>query len=175
MNSILTNTAFFAATLDIPDQLKKNINLGVLIIMAVAAVYCVIKCISGADMLDRGEDGKKKIYSGIAIGMAPWIIQAALKVTKIWDKLGLDMGASGASMALPAEVRDAIQLGLWVIIGIAVIWAIGKCVQGAEALEKGEEGKQKIFSGIAIAFAPWIAVAAMNLSGYWDALGLTLI
>ena len=47
--------------------------------------------------------------------------------------------------------------------------------RGAELLEHGEDGKKRIFSGLAIAAAPWLAFFALNLSGFWDALGLKLI
>ena len=75
----------------LPPNLTKNIAYGMLVVIAVAAVFCIIKCIQGADMLDRGEDGKKKIYSGIAIAAAPWIAIGALNVTGLWADLGLHL------------------------------------------------------------------------------------
>jgi uncharacterized membrane protein len=162
------------AAFTMPAKIKDNISYGLLVVMATSAVYCVIKCIQGADMLDRGEAGKKKIYSGIAIGMAPWLAVAAFEATGLWKTLDLSLVPSGV-VKLPEQLIDIVQLSLWVIIGIAVLWCVAKCVQGADMLEKGEEGKQKIFSGLAIAAAPWLAIFAVNLSGFWDALGLRLV
>jgi hypothetical protein len=68
-----------------------------------------------------------------------------------------------------------VQLSTWAIIGISAIWCIAKCVNGADMIEKGEDGKRKIFSGLAIAAAPWLAIFALNLSGFWDSLGLKLL
>jgi uncharacterized membrane protein len=153
---------------------KDNISYGLLVIIAVSAVYCVIKCIHGADLLDRGEDGKKKIYSGIAIGMAPWLAVAAFEATGLWKTLDISLVPSGV-VKLPEQLIDVVQLAVWAIIGIAAIWCVAKCVAGADMIEKGENGKQKIFSGLAIAAAPWLAIFALNLSGFWDALGLKML
>lgn len=161
-------------TFSMPEELKNNLSYGLLVIIAVAAVFCVIKCIQGADMLDQGEDGKKKIYSGIAIGMAPWLGVAAFKATGLWDTLGLSL-VPGNVVKLPDKLVDVIQLATWAVIGISGIWCVIKCVAGANALEQGEEGKKKIFSGLAIAAAPWIAIFALNMSGFWDALNLKLL
>jgi uncharacterized membrane protein len=157
-----------------PEKLKENLSYGMFVIIAVAAVFCIIKCIQGADMLDQGEDGKKKIYSGIAIGMAPWLGIAGFEATGLWKTLGLSL-VPGSVSKLPQELLDVIQLATWAIIGIAAIWCIVKCIAGASQLEHGEDGKKKIFSGLAIAAAPWIAIVALNLSGFWDALGLQLV
>lgn len=162
------------AAFTIPEKFKENLSYGMLVIIAVAAVYSIIKCIQGADMLDHGEDGKKKIYSGIAIGMAPWLAMAAFQATGLWSTLGLTL-VPGSVSALPQELIDVIQLATWAVIGIAAIWCVVKCVAGANMLEHGEDGKTKIFSGLAIAAAPWIAIAALNLSGFWNALGLRLL
>jgi len=162
------------AAIDIPQKLKDNISYGILVIVAIAAVFCIIKCIHGANMIDQGEDGKKKIFSGIAIGMAPWIGVAAFQATGLWDKLGLSLVPSTVSK-LPQELINATQVALWAVIGISVIWCIAKCIHGAEMLDSGEDGKKKIYSGIAIAAAPWIAIFALNMAGFWDALGLVLI
>lgn len=165
-------TAPLAFTL--PERIKENLSYGLLVIIAVAAVFCVIKCIQGADLLDRGEDGKKKIYSGIAVGVAPWLAVAAFEATGLWKSLGLSLVPSSVAK-LPSELVDVIQLATWAVIGIAVIWCVIKCVAGANELEHGENGKKKIFSGLAIAAAPWIAIFALNMSGFWDALGLQLL
>lgn len=162
------------AAVTIPDKVKNNLSYGMLVIIAVAAVFCVIKCIQGADMLDHGEDGKKKIYSGVAIGVAPWLAVGAFEATGLWAKLGLSFVPSDVSR-LPAELIDVIQLATWAIIGVAAIWCVIKCVAGANDLERGEDGKKKIFSGLAIAAAPWIAICALNMSGFWQALGLQLL
>ncbi|PTX91327.1 hypothetical protein [Opitutus sp. ER46] len=157
-----------------PEKFKDNLAYGLMVIIAVAAVFCIIKCIQGADMLDRGEDGKKKIYSGIAIGVAPWLAMAAFEATGLWDTLGLSL-VPGAVKPLPPELVDVIQLACWAVIGISAIWCVIKCIAGANQLERGEDGKKKIFSGLAIAAAPWVAIVAMNLAGFWDALGLSLV
>lgn len=162
------------AAFTIPEKFKDNLSYGMLVIIAVAAVYSIIKCIQGADMLDHGEDGKKKIYSGVAIGMAPWLAMAAFQATGLWSMLGVSLVPSGVS-PLPAELLDVIQLATWIVIGIAAIWCVVKCVAGANMLEHGEDGKAKIFSGLAIAAAPWIAIAALNMSGFWESLGLRLL
>lgn len=169
-----TPVAFVFAAYEIPPKLKDNLSYGLLVIIAVAAVFCVIKCIQGADQLDRGEDGKKKIYSGVAIGVAPWLGIQGFQATGLWDSMGLSLVPSGMAK-LPDELIDVIQLATWAVIGIAVIWCVVKCVAGANQLEHGEDGKKKIFSGLAIAAAPWIAIAALNLSEFWDALGLKLL
>lgn len=170
----MITAALYLAQIEVPDQVKKNISLGMFVIIAISGVYCIIKCIQGADMLDRGENGKKKIFSGIAMGMAPWLAIGALKTTKLWEGLGISETPTGQDL-LPDQLKDSIQLACWAIIGISAIWCIAKCMQGAEMLEKGEMGKKKIFSGIAIAAAPWVALGALNLSGYWDDLGLKLV
>ncbi len=157
-----------------PDKLKNNLSYGLLVIVAVAAVFCIIKCIQGADMLDHGEDGKKKIYSGIAIGVAPWLGIAGFEATGLWRTLGLSLVPEEVT-ALPDQLVDVVQLATWAVIGISAVWCVIKCVAGANELEHGEDGKKKIFSGLAIAAAPWIAILALNLSGFWDALGLQLI
>jgi uncharacterized membrane protein len=162
------------AAFTMPEKLKANLSYGLLILIAVSAVFCVIKCIQGADMLDRGEAGKKKIYSGIAIGVAPWLAVAAFEATGLWSTLGLSLVPSGTEK-LPTQLIDVVQLSLWAVIGIAAIWCVAKCVHGASMLERGEEGKRTIFSGLAIAAAPWVAIMALNLSGFWDALGLKLV
>lgn len=162
------------AAAGLPQKVKDNLSYGLLVVIAAAAVYCVIKCIQGADLLDRGEDGKKKIYSGIAIGMAPWLGVAAFEATGLWQTLGLSLVPSNV-VKLPPQLIDVIQLACWAVIGIAAIWCIAKCIRGAEMLEHGEDGKKRIFSGLAIAAAPWLAFFALNLSGFWDALGLKLI
>jgi len=61
---------------------------------------------------------------------------------------------------------------MWVVVGVALIWCVAKCVQGADMLDRGEDGKKKIYSGIAIAAAPWIAVGALKMTGLWTTLGL---
>lgn len=165
---------YFAVAFTMPEKFKDNLSYGLLVIVAAAAVFCVIKCIQGADMLDQGEDGKKKIYSGIAIGVAPWLGMAAFDATGLWKTLGLSLVPSGVT-PLPAQLIDVIQLATWAVIGIAAIWCIAKCIAGASQLEHGEDGKKKIFSGLAIAAAPWIAIVALNFSGFWDALGLKLL
>lgn len=169
----MSNLLLFAA-FTIPQKVKDNLSYGILVIIAAAAVYCVTKCIQGADMLDRGEEGKKKIYSGIAIGMAPWLAVAAFEATGLWQTLDLSLVPSGV-VKLPAQLIDVVQLSTWAIIGISAIWCIAKCVNGADMIEKGEDGKRKIFSGLAIAAAPWLAIFALNLSGFWDSLGLKLL
>ncbi len=165
---------FAQAQFELPQQFKDNLSYGLLVIIAVAAVFCVIKCIQGADMLDHGEDGKKKIYSGIAIGVAPWLGVAAFKATGLADKLHLSAVPSTVE-PLPDQLIAVVQLAMWAVIGIAAIWCIAKCVTGANMLEHGEDGKKKIFSGLAIAAAPWIAITALKMSGFWQALNLQLI
>jgi len=171
MNALIDGVVLAAFTM--PTKVKDNISYGLLVVIAVAAVSCVIKCIQGADMLDKGEPGKKKIYSGIAIGMAPWLAVAAFEATGLWNTLGLSL-VPGGVVKLPQEMVDIVQLATWAVIGIAALWCVAKCVQGADMLEKGEDGKRKIFSGVAIAAAPWLAIFALNMSGFWDALGLKL-
>jgi uncharacterized membrane protein len=168
------NTFFPIAVFAMPPKFGENLTYGMLVIIAVAAVFCVIKCIQGADMLDHGEDGKKKIYSGIAIGVAPWLSIAAFEATGLWQTLGLSLVPSGMAK-LPQQLIDVVTLAMWAVIGVAAIWCVIKCVAGANQLEQGEDGKKKIFSGLAIAAAPWIAILALNISGFWDALGLKLI
>lgn len=163
-----------ASGFSMPQKFNDNLSYGMLVIIAVAAVFCVIKCIQGADMLDRGEDGKKKIYSGIAIGVAPWLAMAAFEATGLWQTLGLSLVPSGVAK-LPDQLIKVVTLALWAVIGVAAIWCIIKCIDGANELEKGEDGKKKIFSGLAIAAAPWVAIVALNMSGFWDALGLQLL
>lgn len=158
---------------ELPDQFKANVAYGMLAIIGIASVFCVIKCIHGADMLDQGEDGKKKIYSGIAIGAAPWLALAAFKVSGFADKLGFTLDA-GNIEHLDPKVVDVLTLAMWAVIGIAAIWCIVKCVAGANALEHGEDGKRKIISGLAIGAAPWLAISALKLSGFWAALGIQL-
>ncbi len=167
-----TNPGVLAA-FTLPAKVKDNISYGLLVVIAAAAVYCIIKCIQGADMLDRGEPGKKKIYSGIAIGMAPWLAVAAFEVTGLWKTLDVSL-VPGGVVKLPLQLVDIVQLATWAIIGVAALWCVAKCVHGADLLERGEEGKKKIFSGLAIAAAPWLGIFALNLSGFWDALGLRL-
>lgn len=162
------------AAFTMPQNVKDNLSYGLLVIIAVAAVFCIIKCIQGADMLDGGEDGKKKIYSGIAIGVAPWLAVAAFEATGLWNTLGLSLVPSTVAK-LPPELIDVIQLAMWAVIGIAAIWCVVKCIAGANLLEQGEDGKRKIFSGLSIAAAPWIGILALNASGFWDALGLQLL
>lgn len=169
-----TSTSLVLAAFELPQSVKDNLSYGLLVIIAISAVFCIIKCIQGADMLDSGEDGKKKIYSGIAIGVAPWLGIAAFQATGLWKTLELSL-VPGSIGKLPDELINVIQLASWAIIGIAAIWCIAKCVSGANLLENGEDGKRKIFSGLAIAAAPWIAFTALNLSGFWDALGLKLM
>lgn len=168
------NTLLFLSAFTMPAKVKDNISYGLLVIIAASAVYCVIKCIQGADLLDHGEAGKKKIYSGIAIGMAPWLAVAAFEATGLWKTLDLSLVPSGV-VKLPEQLIDVVQLSVWAIIGIAAVWCVAKCVAGADMIEKGEDGKRKIFSGLAIAAAPWLAIFSMNLSGFWDALGLKLL
>ena len=168
------NTLCLAAY-TLPQNLTKNIAYGMLVVIAVTAVFCIIKCIQGADMLDRGEDGKKKIYSGIAIGMAPWIAMAAFQATGMWEAFGIKLDDLKSIGTLPPNFIDATQLALWVVIGTALIWCVAKCVQGADMLDRGADGKKKIYSGIAIAAAPWIAIGALNVTGLWDGLGLKLL
>lgn len=163
----------FLADFSLPQNVRDNFSYGLLVIVAVSAVFCVIKCIQGADMLDHGEDGKKKIYSGIAIGMAPWLGIAAFQATGLWKTLDLSL-VPGSVAKLPDELVAVIQLATWAVIGIAAIWCIAKCVSGANLIEQGEQGTKKIFSGLAIAAAPWVAIAALNMSGFWQALGLKL-
>lgn len=174
MGVVMISSLLVFSQMFIEEDVKRNISLGLFVIIAVSGVFCIIKCIQGADMLDRGEDGKKKIFSGIAMGMAPMLAISAFRTTQLWGALGLDAQPSGRDV-LPPKLVDSIQLACWAIIGISAIWCIAKCLQGAEMLERGEMGKKKIFSGIAIAAAPWVALAAMNISGYWDNLGLRLI
>lgn len=159
---------------ELPAKVKDNLSYGILVIIAVAAVFCIIKCIQGADMLDRGEAGKKKIYAGIAVGMAPWLAVGAFEATGLWGTLDLSLVPSSV-VQLPAQLVDVVQLATWAVIGVAALWCIAKCVNGAAMLEKGEDGKGKIFSGLAIAAAPWVAIFALNLSGFWEALGLRLL
>jgi hypothetical protein len=173
MNTPSGSFIFAQAPATLPPELLANIKYGMLIVIAVAAVFCIIKCIQGADMLDRGEDGKKKIYSGIAIGMAPWIAIAAFRATNLAAFLNFsDFSSLGT---LPPEFVDATQIALWVVVGIALIWCVAKCIQGADMLDRGEDGKKKIFSGIAIAAAPWIAIGALKVTGFWVSLGLKFI
>ncbi len=161
------------AAFTMPQKVKDNISYGLLVVIAASAVYCVIKCIQGADMLDQGEHGKKKIYSGIAIGMAPWLAVAAFEATGLWKTLDISLVPSGV-VKLPDQLVDVVQLSMWAIIGVAALWCVAKCVNGADMLEKGEDGKRKIFSGLAIAASPWLAIFSLNLSGFWDVLGLKL-
>ena len=170
MNRLVTPVV---AEYQIPQQFKDNISYGLMMVIGVAAVFCVIKCIQGADMLDRGEDGKKKIYSGIAVGVAPWLALAAFQTTGLAEKIGFSL-VPASLQKLDARVIDVLELALWAIIGVAAIWCVIKCVHGANLLEHGEDGKRKIFSGLAIGAAPWIAMGALKLSGFWDALGLQL-
>jgi hypothetical protein len=60
----------------------------------VAAVWCVIKCINGAQLLEHGENGKGKIVSGLAIGTAPWIAIAAMKISGVWAAIGITLTGS---------------------------------------------------------------------------------
>lgn len=167
------DTPFLPLAFEIPANFKQNLATGLFVVMGVAAVFCVIKCIQGAHLLDHGEDGKKKIYSGIAMGAAPWLALAAFKATGLADKIGLG-DAMNSVQRLDPKVVDILELAMWAIIGIAAVWCVIKCVHGANQLELGEDGKKTIVSGLAIGAAPWVAIAALNASGFWDALGLQL-
>lgn len=163
-----------AQMVSVPQQAKDMISYGLITVVAFAAVFCVIKCIQGADKLERGEEGKKTIASGVLVGAAPWVAKAAFEATGLWARMGLSMVPSGV-VALPPEVINAITLTFWFIVCIALVFCVAKVIGGSMAIDRGEEGKVKIFSGIAIAAAPWIGVGAMKMSGFWDALGLVLI
>ena len=162
------------AVVQLPDNVKNTISYSLLVIIAVAAVMCVAKCINGANALDRGEEGKMKIMSGIMIGMAPWLGVGAFQATGLWNRLGVSLVPNGV-VRLPTELIDVVTYTMWAIIGFAVCMCVAKVVNGSNALDRGEEGKMKIFSGLAIGAAPWIAILALNMSGFWDALGLQLI
>ena len=120
-----TSTSLVLAAFELPQSVKDNLSYGLLVIIAISAVFCIIKCIQGADMLDSGEDGKKKIYSGIAIGVAPWLGIAAFQATGLWKTLELSL-VPGSIGKLPDELINVIQLASWAIIGIAAIWCIDK-------------------------------------------------
>ena len=164
---------FFAVAVELPDQFKKGIVYGMIAIIGCSAVYCIIKCIQGAHLLDQGEDGKKKIFSGIAMGVAPWLAVTAFKAAGLDQKIGLD-NALSSMPKLDGTISDVLTLAVWAVIGIAAVWCVIKCINGAQLLEHGENGKGKIVSGLAIGAAPWIAIAAMKISGFWDAIGITL-
>jgi uncharacterized membrane protein YuzA (DUF378 family) len=170
---MINPTLTLFAEFQIPTQFKDNLAYGLMMVIGVAAVFCVIKCIQGADMLDQGEDGKKKIYSGLAVGVAPWLGLAAFKATGLDEKIGFTL-APTSLQKLDSKVIDVLTLALWAVIGIAAIWCVIKCVNGANELEHGENGKKKIFSGLAIGAAPWLAISALKLSGFWEALGIQL-
>jgi len=162
-----------AAAVELPAQFKSGIVYGMVAIIACSAIYCIIKCIQGAHMLDQGEDGKKKIFSGIAMGVTPWLAVTAFKAAGLDKKIGLDSALSSLPK-LDSDISDVLTLAVWAVIGIAAVWCVIKCINGAQLLEHGESGKGKIVSGLAIGAAPWIAIAAMKLSGFWDAIGITL-
>jgi len=169
MNSLIP---LFAA-IDLPDKFKAGIGYGMIAVIGCSTIYCFIKCIQGANQLDEGGEGKKKIFSGIAMGVAPWLMVGAFKAAKLDTKLGLDSMMSSLPKLDP-EIVDVMSLAIWSIIGVAAVWCTVKCIQGAQMLEHGENGKGKIVSGIAIGLAPWIAVAAMKLSSFSDAIGFSL-
>jgi len=64
--NMLTGSLCFAQTqVPIPQELKDNIKYGLLVIMAVAAVFCVIKCIQGRTCWTAGRTAKGRSTRGL--------------------------------------------------------------------------------------------------------------
>jgi hypothetical protein len=87
----MTHLLLLAAFDGLPQQVKDTVKYGVWLTAAVCVMLCLFKVIRGAERIDRGEDGKKMIFSGLLIAAAPWIVVVAFQVTGIWDSLGLEL------------------------------------------------------------------------------------
>lgn len=75
----------------LPQQFKDTIQYAVWLTAAICVVICLFKVIRGAEQIDRGEPGKKSIFSGLLIAAAPWIVVVAFQATGVWDSLGLEL------------------------------------------------------------------------------------
>ena len=88
----MTNyTELIAAFTGLPVQVRDTVKYAVWLTAALCVVICLFKVVKGAERIDRGEDGKKSIFSGLMIAAAPWIVVVAFQVTGIWDSLQLEL------------------------------------------------------------------------------------
>jgi hypothetical protein len=69
--------------------------------------------------------------------------------------------ASGAQ----EKVQQAIRPILFIILVISNIWGIIKVIQGAAAVNRGEEGYLQIIGGLLMAAAVWIVYYAFEAMG----------
>lgn len=63
------------------------------------------------------------------------------------------------------RVQQAIRPILFIILVIANIWGIIKVIQGAAAVNRGEEGYMQIVGGLLMAAAVWIVYYAFEAMG----------
>ncbi len=162
------------AAITLPTQFANIISFAILTILAGCTVTALIKIGIGFKQWIRGEDAFAEIKSGFLIAGVPWAVQAAFNGVGLYARLGISMVPTSASGGLPQEMKDLLQYGLWILIGLFLAIATYVGLEGAQKTSRGEDGMRMIWGAFGIAGAPFLMIAAFKLAGFWDAFGLSL-
>ncbi len=173
MNSIFHSSPLLAAAITVPEKFGSIISFAIIAVLAGCSVTAMIKIGMGFKQWVRGEDAFAEIKSGFLIAAIPWAVQAAFNGVKLFDRLGIPLVPT--QILLPQEMRDLLQYGLWIVIGLFLAVAMYLGMEGAQKTSRGEDGMRMIWGAFGIAGAPWLMIAAFKLAGFWDAFGVALI
>lgn len=172
MNFELSLLPQVAAQIQVPEKFGDLISFAILTVLAGCSVTAMIKIGMGFKQWIRGEDAFAEIKSGFLIAAVPWAVQAAFNGVGIYQKLGIPMVPK---MAMPEEMKNLLQYGLWIIIALFLAIAMYVGIEGAQKTSRGEDGMRMIWGAFGIAGAPWLMIAAFKLAGFWDAFGIQLV
>lgn len=144
-----------------------------LVVLAGCSVTAMIKIGIGFKQWVRGEDAFAEIKAGFLIAAIPWAVQAAFNGVGLYERLGIPMIPKVLQM--PEEMKQLVQYGLWVVIGLFLAVAMYVGIEGAQKTSRGEDGMRMIWGAFGIAGAPWLMIAAFKMAGFWDAFGVQLV
>lgn len=148
-----------ATPITLPEKFGDIISFAVLVVLAGCSVTAMIKIGIGFKQWVRGEDAFAEIKAGFLIAAVPWAVQAAFNGVGLYERLGIPMIPKVLQM--PEEMKQLVQYGLWVVIGLFLAVAMYVGIEGAQKTSRGEDGMRMIwrFSRSACAWG-WKKVGA---------------
>lgn len=163
-----------AESIALPEKFGNILSFSILAVLAACSITAMVKIGMGFKQWIRGEDAFAEIKSGFLIAAVPWAVQAAFNGVHLYEKLGIPL-VPNQQNGLPQEMKDLIQYGLWIIIGLFLAVAMYVGIEGAQKTSRGEDGMRMIWGAFGIAGAPWLMIMAFKIAGFWDAFGVQLI
>lgn len=173
MNLNLSILPLAAEAIQVPERFGDIISFAIITVLAGCSITSMVKIGNGFKQWVRGEDAFAEIKSGFLVAGVPWAVQAAFNGVHLYEKLGIPMVPK--TMAIPDEMQQLVQYGLWIIIALFLAVAMYLGIEGAQKTSRGEDGMRMIWGAFGIAGAPWLMIAAFKMAGFWEAFGVKLL